>query len=160
MWLQTALSDVAKDAPIIIFSHTPLYEVYPGWNFWIRDWRQVHEIIGPYSNITNIHGHVHQPLYHETEGARFIGMLATSWPWPYPPTGVPALTRPMIRVDPGDIFDGVGWGKFDYADGHASEEYKMWRNEVFAVAQHDSGTGDNGNQILTPRIADRDWTGN
>ena len=66
----------------------------------------------------------------------------------------------MIRVDPGDIFDGVGWGKFDYADGHASEEYKMWRNEVFAVAQHDSGTGDNGNQILTPRIADRDWTGN
>ena len=160
MWLQTALSDVAKDAPIIIVSHTPLYECYAGWNFWIRDWRQVHEIIEPYSNITNIHGHVHQPLYHETEGARFIGMLATSWPWPYPPTGVPALTRPMIRVDPGDIFDGVGWGTFDYADGHASEQYKMWRKEVFAVAQHDSGTGDNGNQILTPRIADRDWTGN
>ena len=42
----------------------------------------------------------------------------------------------------------------------SSNEYKMWRKEVFAVAQHDSGTGDNGNQILTPRIADRDWTGN
>ena len=40
---------------------------------------------------------------------RSIGMLATSWPWPYAPEGVPKLTKPMIRVDPGDLFDGVGW---------------------------------------------------
>ena len=44
---------------------------------------------------------------------RSIGMLATSWPWPYAPEGVPKLTKPMIRVDPGDHFDGVGWGKID-----------------------------------------------
>ena len=25
------------------------------------------------------------------------------------PEGVPKLTVPMIRVDPGDIYDGVGW---------------------------------------------------
>ena len=40
---------------------------------------------------------------------RSIGMLATSWPWPYAPEGVPKLTVPMIRADPGDIYDGVGW---------------------------------------------------
>jgi len=32
----------------------------------------------------------------------------------------------------------------------------MWRKDVFADAPHDAGTGDNVNQILTPRIADRD----
>ncbi len=155
-WLSATLSDWPKDAPVIVFTHTPLYEYYPGWNFWVRDWREVHEIILPYSNLTNIHGHVHQPLYNEIEGVRFIGQLATSWPWPYAPTGVPALTKPMIRVDPGDPFDGVGWGSFKMGDA-VENEYKMWRDEVFATAAHDSGTGDNRNQILTPRIADRDW---
>ncbi|MCB1614449.1 MAG: metallophosphoesterase, partial [Pseudomonadales bacterium] len=130
-WLATTLSDWPKDQPVIIFSHTPLYEYYPGWNFWVRDWRQVHEIILPFSNLTNIHGHVHQPLYHEVDSVRFIGQLATSWPWPYAPEGVPALTKPMIRVDPGDPFDGVGWGQIAMTDSGAEQEYKMWRNEVF-----------------------------
>ena len=67
--------------------HTPLYEVYPGWNFWVRDWRSVHEVIAPYGNVTNIHGHVHQPLYHETDNARFIGQLATSGRGRIPPPG-------------------------------------------------------------------------
>ena len=88
---------------------------------------------------------------------KFIGQLATSWPWPYAPEGVPVLTKPMIRVDPGDPFDGVGWGQLASANGNVEGEYKMWRNEVFATADHDSGTGDNRNQKLTPRIADRDW---
>jgi 3',5'-cyclic AMP phosphodiesterase CpdA len=156
-WLSSTLSDWPKDQPVIIFTHTPLYEVYPGWNFWVRDWRDVHEIIEPFSNLTNVHGHVHQPLYHEVGGARFIGSLATSWPWPYPPTGVSPLTTPMIRVDPGDPFDGVGWGLIGAGEGGVEYEYKMWREEVFATAAVDSGTGDNVNQKLQPRIADRDW---
>lgn len=156
-WLSAALSDWPKGDPVIIFSHTPLYECYPGWNFWIRDWREVHEILAPYKNVTNVHGHVHQPLYHEVGGARFIGQLATSWPWPYAPEGVPPLTKAMIRVDPGDPFDGVGWGSLKMRSGRMDHEYKMWRNEVYATAEVDSGTGDNRNQKLSPRIADRMW---
>ena len=33
----------------------------------------------------------------------------------------------------------------------------MWRKDVYAEAQVDSGTGDNDNQILRPRIADQMW---
>ena len=68
-------------------------------------------VLKPYNNVTNIHGHVHQVLYNEIGTMRSIGMLATSWPWPYAPEGVPKLTKPMIRADPGDHFDGVGWSK-------------------------------------------------
>ena len=75
----------------------------------MRDWREVNEVLKPYTNVTNIHGHVHQVLYNEIGTMRSIGMLATSWPWPYAPEGVPKLTVPMIRADPGDIYDGVGW---------------------------------------------------
>src|SRR3546814_4028922 len=84
-------------------------------------------------------------------------MLATSWPWPYAPEGVPVLTKPMIRADPGDHFDGVGWDSLGFTDQASVEnQYMMWgRAEVFAERAVDSGIGDNGNQILHSRIADR-----
>lgn len=157
-WLDRALSGWPVDDPIVVFSHNPLYEYYPPWNFWVRDWREVNEVLRPYNNVTNIHGHVHQVLYNEIGKMRSIGMLATSWPWPYAPEGVPALTQPMIRVDPGDHFDGVGWSKLTVnAERQTENEYMMWRKEVLAEAAVDSGTGDNINQKLHQRIADRLW---
>jgi hypothetical protein len=156
-WLNRTLSGWGKDRPVIVFSHNPLYEYYPPWNFWVRDWREVHEVLKPYSNVTNIHGHTHQVLYNEIGKLRSIGMLATSWPWPYAPEGVPTLTKPMVRADPGDHFDGVGWAKLTAGGPKVENEYVMWRKDVFAEAAVDSGTGDNVNQVLQPRIADREW---
>ncbi len=83
--------------------------------------------------MTNVHGHTHQVLYNEIGKVRSIGMLATSWPWPYAPEGVPLLTKPMIRADAGDHFDGVGWSQLTVqASGRVENEYKMWRKAVFA----------------------------
>lgn len=157
-WLDKALSDWPKDRPVVIFSHNPLYEYYPPWNFWVRDWRDVHEVLRPFTNVTNIHGHTHQVLYNEIGKMRSIGMLATSWPWPYAPEGVPALTRPMLRGDPGDHFDAVGWSRLSMVADAVENEYVLWgRKETFAESPWDSGTGDNINQTVSPRIADRIW---
>ncbi len=157
-WLDRALSDWPKERPVVIFSHNPLWEYYPPWNFWVRDWREVYEVLKPYSNLTNIHGHVHQLLYNEIGKMRSIGMLATSWPWPYPPEGVPALAKCMLRVDPGDPYDGVGWSKLAMTGAAEVEnDYVMWRKDIYGEAQWDSGCADNINQKLSPRIADREW---
>ncbi len=155
-WMEGILADWDKAAPVIIFSHNPLYEYYPPWNFWVRDWRDVNEVLKPYGNVTNIHGHVHQVLYNEIGTMRSIGMLATAWPWPYPPDAVPKLTRPMIRVDPGDPFDGVGWGELNFsANDRIETEYVMWgREEVFAqsAADHNHVT-----EKIRSRIADNEY---
>ena len=157
-WLGRTLSSWGKDQPVVVFSHNPLYEYYPPWNFWVRDWREVHEVLKPYSNVTNIHGHTHQVLYNEIGKMRSIGMLATSWPWPYAPEGVPALTKCMVRVDPGDFFDGVGWSRLTMnAAAKIENQYMMWRQDVFADSEVDSGCADNVNQVLHPRVADREW---
>ncbi len=154
-WLQKTLSSWDKTKPVIIFSHNPLYEYYPPWNFWVRDWREVNDVLKPYANVTNIHGHVHQVLYNEIGKVRSIGMLATSWPWPYAPEGVPKLTKPMIRVDPGDIYDGVGWSKLTFNDkSKIDTDYVMWgRKEVFAQSPADSSLY--SQEILQPRVADK-----
>ena len=157
-WLDRTLASWAKDKPVVVFSHNPLYEYYPPWNFWVRDWREVQEILRPFSSVTNVHGHTHQVLYNEIGKLRSIGMLATSWPWPYAPEGVPALTKCMVRADPGDPFDGVGWSRLTFnAQGKVDNEYVMWRKDVFAETPTDSGCGDNANQVLHPRVADQMW---
>ena len=156
-WLQKTLANWDRNRPVIIFSHNPLYEYYPPWNFWVRDWRDVHEVLKPFTKITNIHGHVHQVLYNEIGTMRSIGMLATSWPWPYAPEGVPKLTKPMIRVDIGDPFDGVGWGKLDVsAQDKVEAEYVMWgRKQVFVQSPEDYSKSIP--EVLRPRIADTLW---
>src|SRR5262245_15428369 len=156
-WLQKVLSTWDRNRPVIIFSHNPLYEYYPPWNFWVRDWRDVHEVLKPFTKITNIHGHVHQVLYNEIGPMRSIGMLATSWPWPYAPEGVPKLTKPMIRVDPGDHFDGVGWSKLGVdANDKVDTEYVMWgRKQVFAQSAEDYSKSIA--EVIRPRVADNMW---
>jgi predicted MPP superfamily phosphohydrolase len=156
-WVQKTLASWPKDAPVIIFSHNPLYECYPPWNFWVRDWRQINEVLRPYTKVTNIHGHVHQVLYNEIGTLRSIGMLATSWPWPYPPQGVPELTREMMRADPGDPFDGVGWARIASTAGNSFDpQYMMWgRKEVFGRSGADVSSSHP--EILRPRIADNGW---
>jgi Icc protein len=157
-WLQKTLSTWDRNRPVVIFSHNPLYEYYPPWNFWVRDWREVNDVLKPYTKVTNIHGHVHQVLYNEIGNLRSIGMLATAWPWPYAPEGVPKLTKAMIRVDPGDIYDGVGWGKVDVTDkDRVDVEYVMWgRKEVFAQSPEDASKVSIP-EVLRPRIADTIW---
>ena len=140
-WLSSkALSGWGKDKPLVVFSHNPLYEYYPPWNFWVRDWREVNEVLRPFANVTNIHGHTHQVLYNEIGKMRSIGMLATSWPWPYAPEGVPALTKCKVRADPGDPFDGVGYSRITRRrPGKVENEYVMWRKDILADAPVDSG---------------------
>ena len=157
-WLESDLRNAGKGTPIVIFSHNPLYEYYPPWNFWVRDWREVHEIVRPYSNVTNIHGHTHQVLYNEIGSMRSIGMLATSWPWPYAPEGVPKMTRPHVRVDPGDPYDGVGWAKLAWSQkDQIDHDYMMWDRDVYADQTWDSGTGDNPGLALRSRVVDKIW---
>ena len=157
-WLDSDLRNVGKNKPIVIFSHNPLYEYYPPWNFWVRDWREVHEIVRPYSNVTNVHGHTHQVLYNEIGSMRSIGMLATSWPWPYAPEGVPKLTKPHVRVDPGDPYDGVGWAKLAWSQkDQLDHDYMMWDRDVYADQTWDAGTGDNPGLALRSRVVDKIW---
>jgi Icc protein len=93
-------------------------------------------------------------LYNEIGTMRSIGMLATSWPWPYAPEGVPKLTREMIRADPGDFYDGVGWSTLSMNNDKVDTEYIMWgRKEILAQSGPDASASQP--EVLRPRIADR-----
>ncbi len=110
-WLRNELARIPKDKPIVVLTHTPLWMYYPSWGFATRTGPEILELLKRFDNVTCLHGHVHQIVYKEIGHIRSIGMLSTSWPWPYPVGAVPPETKMFERVDPGDPFDGVGWSK-------------------------------------------------
>lgn len=131
-WLKQDLAKVDKKTPIVVFSHSPLYEYFYNWNFWTDDADEVQKILKPFDKVTVIHGHTHQMLTHRIGNIHFHGMLSTAWPWPYAPEGVPKLTVQMNRPDPFSQFDGCGDGRVDVTpEGLVNKVYNLWeRNPV------------------------------
>ena len=84
--------------PVVIFTHSPLWDYYPRWNFQVSDSKEIRKILSKFTAVTAFHGHVHHTVYNKIGNLTSIGTMSTSWPWPYPPIdaalpGVPAVPR-------------------------------------------------------------------
>jgi len=141
-WLKKDLAKVAKNTPVLVFSHSPLYKYYKSWNFWTDDAGDIQKILAPFKNVTVLHGHTHQVLLNRIKNITFYGMLSTAWPWPYAPQGLPELTRQMDRSDPFNQFDACGTGKIMFGSkGGADKIYDLWDREPMMVAFKDVVAG-------------------
>jgi len=131
-WLEADLKSKPNEAPIVVFSHSPLYKLYKPWNFWTDDADQVQAILKRFNSVVVFHGHTHQLLTNRIGNIHFHGFLSTAWPWPYAPQGLPELTIQMGRPDPFNPNDGCGDGSaLIHPDGLADKIYNLWnRNPV------------------------------
>lgn len=134
-WLKKDLEAHPNDAPIIVFSHSPLYKYYKPWNFWTDDADEVQAILSRFDQVTVLHGHTHQLLTHRIGNIHFHGMLSTAWPWPYAPEGLPALTVQMNRADPFNSNDALGNGSASVdPNGLMDKLYNLWNRNPVQVA--------------------------
>ena len=160
LWLKNDLAKVAKDTPVVVFSHSPLQKIYKGWNFWTEDADQVQALLKPFKKVSVIYGHVHQIQYNQIGNISFNSVMATAWPWPYPSTYaqaaqyLPKLTVEMNRADPFFERDATGWQFINMADGRVDAHFNLYNNTARTVA-FNSKTGqpeDRGYQDLDKRI--------
>jgi 3',5'-cyclic AMP phosphodiesterase CpdA len=56
-WLANDLAGVAKNTPVVVFSHSPIQKIYKGWNFWTDDAEEVQALLQPFNDVTVIYGH-------------------------------------------------------------------------------------------------------
>ncbi len=139
-WLKKDLASVARDTPLVVFSHSPLQKIYKGWNFWTDDAEEVQAILAPFDKVNVIYGHVHQIQYNQVGNISFNSVMATAWPWPYPQTyaqaqhELPKLTIPMNRADPFFERDATGWQTIDVYTGRVGLGYNLYNNTPRRVA--------------------------
>jgi 3',5'-cyclic AMP phosphodiesterase CpdA len=107
-FLKKDTAKLAANTPVVVFTHSPLWDYYPRWNFQTSDAPQIREILARFDHVMAFHGHVHQTIYNKIGNMSSAGSLSTSWPWPYPPVVLDYPGSQMNRADPANVKDGMG----------------------------------------------------
>ena len=109
-WLRADLDRQSKDAPIVVFTHRPLFDLYPQWDWATRDGERAMEILMPYRNVTVFYGHIHQEHHHMTGHIAHHAAKGLMFPLPAPGA---APKRDPIRWDPAAPYRGLGYRGVD-----------------------------------------------
>jgi hypothetical protein len=65
-WLAADLKALDSEAPIVVFTHRPLWDLKPAWDWTTPDGSKALDILMPHHNVTVFFGHIHQTLHHIT----------------------------------------------------------------------------------------------
>jgi predicted phosphodiesterase len=118
--LEFVEKDVARltsDTPIIVFSHIPLFAMYPDWGWGTDDATQALSYLKRFSSVTCLNGHVHQ-LFSKTEGnVTFYSGTTTAYPLPHPGDG-PA-PKP-VTLPAGKLSEALGIREVSYTKGNTA----------------------------------------
>jgi len=92
-WLKSDLDKQAKDTRIVVFTHRPLFDLAPKWDWATRDGDKAIALLMPYSNVTVFYGHIHQEHHHMT--AQIAHHAAKSLIFPLPAPGSQEKRTPL-----------------------------------------------------------------
>ncbi|MEG0881856.1 MAG: SAM-dependent methyltransferase [Janthinobacterium sp.] len=104
-WLKGDLDKQAKDARIVVFTHRPLFDLVPKWDWATRDGDKAMALLMPYSNVTVFYGHIHQEHHHMT--GQIAHHAAKSLIFPLPAPGSQEKRTPL-PWDPAAPNKGLG----------------------------------------------------
>jgi hypothetical protein len=83
-WLAADLQKQDKDARIVVFTHRPLFDLMPDWDWATRDGAKAMALLMPYSNVTVFYGHIHQEHHHMTGHIPHHAAKSLIFPLPAP----------------------------------------------------------------------------
>jgi hypothetical protein len=116
-FVQKDVAVLSNDTPIIVFSHIPLFAMYPDWGWGTDDAGQALSYLRRFSSVTCLNGHVHQ-LFSKTEGnVTFYSGTTTAYPLPHPGEG-PA-PKP-VTLPAGKLRAALGIREVSYTQGQSA----------------------------------------
>ena len=119
-WLKQDLAKVDKAHPIVVFTHRPLFDLYPDWDWATRDGQAVIDMLTPYQHVTVFYGHIHQENHHMTGNIAHHSAKSLIFPLPAPGS---QPKRAPIPWDASAPFKGLGWRSVEAEVKQA--EYKV-----------------------------------
>ena len=115
-WLEKDVAGLPSSAPIVVFTHVPLWAVYPTWGWATADGEQALGYVRRFGSVTVLNGHIHQVLQKVEGNVAFHTAMSTAFPQPAP--GAAPSPGPM-KV-PEDRLRGVlGLREVTYLQGRS-----------------------------------------
>ena len=105
-WLKADLARTPKDAPIVVFTHRPLFPLSPQWDWATRDGQQAIDALLGYRHATIFYGHIHHEHHHRTGHIEHHAARAVMFP--LSPLGT-APQKTQLPWDPAQPYKGLGF---------------------------------------------------
>ncbi len=83
-WMRRDLARFPKSAPVVVFTHRPLFDLKPEWEWFTRDGDEVMNALAGYENVTVLYGHIHRDHAHEENHVRHFGARSLVFGFPDP----------------------------------------------------------------------------
>jgi len=86
-WLAQDVAGLGASTPIVLFTHVPLWAVYPAWGWATADGAEALGYVRRFGSVTVLNGHIHQVLQKVEGNVTFHTAMSTAFPQPAPGDG-------------------------------------------------------------------------
>ncbi len=102
-WMKADLARFPKTAPIVVFTHRPLFDLKPEWEWFTADGDDVMNALAPYENVTVLYGHIHRENVSQQGNAKHYAARSLIFAFNDPATNADKKQMPFNNDQP---FDG------------------------------------------------------
>jgi Icc protein len=81
-WLEKDLKGRSASTPIVIFTHVPMWPIYPQWGWATEDAPQALAYLKPFGSVTVLNGHIHQVVQKVEGNVTYQTAFSTAFPQP------------------------------------------------------------------------------
>src|SRR3984957_5427284 len=99
-WMKSDLARFPKTAPIIVFTHRPLFDLKPEWEWFTSDGDAVMKTLAPYENVTVLYGHIHRHDVHQSGKVTHYAARSLIFAFNDPATNENKKQLPFDKQDP------------------------------------------------------------
>jgi 3',5'-cyclic AMP phosphodiesterase CpdA len=100
-WFAADLKQRKPDDRIVVFTHRPLFDLAPQWDWTTADGAKAIELMKPYKNIVVFYGHIHQENHHMTDHIPHHAAKSLIFPLPAPGSQTKRAPLPYDAAMPG-----------------------------------------------------------
>jgi hypothetical protein len=136
-WLAKDLSRFPASAPIVVFTHRPLFDLRPDWEWFTSDGDEVMGLLAPFENVTVLYGHIHREHEHAIGRAKLYAARSLAFAFPDPAT---SGEKKAIPFDSDQPFRNLGIRQVRQSPAGDSRTATVAVSEVELAMSEFSGT--------------------
>ena len=99
-WLKKDLARFHKSAPIVVFTHRPLFDLRPDWEWFTSDGDDVMNVLSAFENVTVLYGHIHRDDEHQVGHIHHYAARSLIFAFPDPEKTVDKKPNPFDKDQP------------------------------------------------------------
>ncbi|HEV8435607.1 MAG TPA: metallophosphoesterase [Thermoanaerobaculia bacterium] len=127
-WLKSDLARYSKETPIVVFTHRPLFDLKPEWEWFTSDGDAVMNVLAPFDAVTVLYGHIHREQQTTLGNAQHYAARSLIFAFPDPAT---TAEKKPLPFDPAQPFRNLGIRRITDSGAHlAIDDIELTKREV------------------------------